>query len=259
VSWQQGLLGFTAGLLISIVTAPVGISGAVFLLPVQLDVLHVPNPQVTPTNLLFNIIAGPGALARYHRHHQLTSPLTRQLITGTTPGVIIGAIVRVYLASGPTLFRILAAAVLLPLGIWLLTPTSTQRSDTPRRLAPRTVTVLALAIGIVGGVYGVGGGSLLGPILVGTGMTVATVAPGALLSTVVSSTIGALTYALLSVINSGAIVPNWPLGIACGLGGLIGGYLGALLQPHMPDTALRKTLGLLATGLAASYLINALT
>jgi len=37
------------------------------------------------------------------------------------------------------------------------------------------------------------------------------------------------------------------------------GYLGALLQPHMPDTALRKTLGLLATGLAASYLINAIT
>jgi len=63
VSWQHGLLGFAAGLLISVVTAPVGISGAVFLRPVQLDVVHVPNPQVTPTNLLFNIIAGPGALA----------------------------------------------------------------------------------------------------------------------------------------------------------------------------------------------------
>jgi uncharacterized protein len=61
------------------------------------------------------------------------------------------------------------------------------------------------------------------------------------------------------VIPSGAIAPNWPLGIACSLGGLIGGYLGALLQPHMPDTALRKTLELLATGLATSYLIDALT
>ena len=259
MSWQQGLLGFSAGLLISIVTAPVGISGAVFLLPVQLDVLHVPDPQVTPTNLLFNVIAGPGALVRYHRHHRLASPLARQLITGTAPGVIIGAIIRVYIASGPTLFRILAAAVLLPLGIWLLTPISAQCHSTIHALSPRTVTVLALAVGIVGGIYGVGGGSLLGPILVGTGMPVATVAPAALLSTVVTSIIGALTYALLSMMTSGAIAPDWPLGITCGLGGLLGGYLGALLQPHMPDTALRKTLGLLATGLAASYLIDALT
>ncbi len=63
---------------------------------------------------------------------------------------------------------------------------------------------------------------------------------------------------MLSV-TSGAIAPNSPLVGASGLGGLTGGYLGALLPPHMPDTVLRKTLGLLATGLAASYLIAALT
>ena len=39
--------------------------GAVFLLPIQLTVLDVPSPAVTPTNLLFNIVAIPGALARY--------------------------------------------------------------------------------------------------------------------------------------------------------------------------------------------------
>src|SRR3954469_9996198 len=47
-SAASGLLGFAAGLLIATVTAPVGVSGAVFLLPVQLSVLHVPNPAVTP-------------------------------------------------------------------------------------------------------------------------------------------------------------------------------------------------------------------
>ena len=65
--WQTGLAGFAAGLLISIVTAPVGVSGAVFLLPVELSVLHVPNHAVTPTNLLYNVVAGPGALLRYLR------------------------------------------------------------------------------------------------------------------------------------------------------------------------------------------------
>jgi hypothetical protein len=249
-------MGFAAGLVISVLTAPVGISGAVFLLPVQLDVLHVPNPQVTPTNLLYNVIAGPGALVRYHRDHRPACPLAWQLVAGTVPGVTIGATIRVFFASGPTVFRVLAAGVLLPLGIWLLAPMSTRRGSRP--LAPWAITVLALAAGIVGGIYGVGGGSLLAPILVGTGMRVATVAPAALVSTVLTSIVGALTFALLSLTASGPIAPNWPLGIACGLGGLIGGYLGARLQPRMAETALRKALGLLAVALAVSYLVEAI-
>ena len=90
MSWSAGLLAFTAGLLISTVTAPVGVSGAVFLLPVQLSVLPVPSPAVTPTNLLFNVVAGPGALLRYRRHGHLAGPLTRLLLLGTLPGVITG-------------------------------------------------------------------------------------------------------------------------------------------------------------------------
>jgi len=61
------LVGFLAAFGIATVTAPVGVSGAVFLLPVQLSVLHVPNPSVTPTNLLYNVVAGPGALLSYAR------------------------------------------------------------------------------------------------------------------------------------------------------------------------------------------------
>jgi hypothetical protein len=34
------------------VTTPLGVSGAVLLLPVQLSILGVPSPAVTPTNLL---------------------------------------------------------------------------------------------------------------------------------------------------------------------------------------------------------------
>jgi hypothetical protein len=38
---------------------PGRVSGAVFLLPVQLSVLGVPSPAVTPTNLIYNVVAGP--------------------------------------------------------------------------------------------------------------------------------------------------------------------------------------------------------
>ncbi len=77
--------GIGAGLLIATVTAPVGVSGAVFLLPVQLSVFGVPSPAVTPTNLLFNVAAGPGALWRYRRSGALHRPLVQRLVLGLCP------------------------------------------------------------------------------------------------------------------------------------------------------------------------------
>jgi uncharacterized membrane protein YfcA len=56
----HALLGAALAFLISTVTAPVGISGAVFLVPVQASLLHTPSPSITPTNLLYNVLATPG-------------------------------------------------------------------------------------------------------------------------------------------------------------------------------------------------------
>ncbi|MBK5996977.1 sulfite exporter TauE/SafE family protein [Streptomyces sp. MBT58] len=259
MEWSMGLLGFTAGLLISVVTAPVGVSGAVFLLPVQVSVLGVPSPAVTPTNLLYNVVAGPGALLRYWRAGQLGGPLTRLLIAGTVPGVIVGAVIRVFAVPGPRVFRLLIAVLLLPLGLWLwlrsVRPAPPRAGDLP---SPSATRALALAVGVAGGIYGIGGGSLLGPILVGRGAPVATVAPAALASTFVTSVVGAATYALLSLAASGEVAPDWLLGISCGAGGLLGGYLGAHLQPHLPETALRLLLATLAAGIGALYAVQAL-
>ncbi|MFI6518005.1 TSUP family transporter [Spirillospora sp. NPDC050679] len=263
---QAELFGFAAGALIAMVTAPVGVSGAVFLLPVQLSLLNVPSPAVTPTNLLFNVVAGPGALARYHRRGQLGGPLVRLLIAGTLPGVVIGAVIRVFAIPGATVFRILVGLLLLPLGLWLCArtlrpPRSTAEDPAAPAAAPskRFITTLSAAVGVVGGIYGIGGGSIIGPILVGRGMPVALVAPAALASTFLASLTGAATYAALSLTARGTIAPDWTLGLTCGLGGLAGGYLGARLQPRLPETALRLTLGTLATALGALYLLQTIT
>jgi uncharacterized membrane protein YfcA len=266
MTWSSGLLGLAAGLLIAVVTAPVGVSGAVFLLPVQLSVLDVPSPAVTPTNLLFNVVATPGALLRYRRQGTLSGPLTRQLVAGTMPGVIVGAIIRVYAVPGPRVFQLLVAAFLLPLGTWLAvrtllplrTPIPTQ-APPHSALSSRAVTALALIVGVVGGIYGIGGGSILGPVLTGRGIPVTKVAPAALASTFLASVTGAITYALLALFHHGdSIAPNWPLGLACGAGGLIGGYIGAWLQPRVADRALRLLLAVVAIALAALYIAQSL-
>lgn len=255
----MALSGFAAGLLISVITAPAGVSGAVFLLPVQVSVLGIPSPAVTPTNLLYNVVAGPGALLRYWRTGQLVGPLPRLLISGTVPGVVVGAVIRVLAVPGPRVFRLLVAALLLPLGLWLWLRTVHPAPPRPRdRPSPRATALLALAVGVAGGIYGIGGGSLLGPILVARGAPVAVVAPAALASTFVTSIVGAATYALLSLAVTGDVAPDWLLGLSCGAGGLLGGYLGARLQPHVPETALRLLLATLATGIGALYAVQIL-
>ncbi|MEX5637781.1 TSUP family transporter [Parafrankia sp. FMc2] len=289
------LLAFVAGFLIAAVTAPVGVSGAVFMLPVQLDVLHTPNPAVTPTNLLFNVVATPGALLRYRARGQGAGPLARRLVAGTLPGVVLGAVLRVHVVPGARLFRLLLGLFLLPLGLWLLLSTARARRQAAMAVrgsdgrcgttcgspgenaggsgkgttgtagrkgaapgpAPRTITALALAVGLVGGVYGIGGGSLLSPILVGRGLPVATVAPAALTATFTTSVVGAVTYALLAMTAPGSIAPHWAVGLAGGLGGLAGASLGAHLQHRVPDTALRLLLGGLAVALSIVHLLQA--
>ncbi|WUH89677.1 sulfite exporter TauE/SafE family protein [Streptomyces sp. NBC_00433] len=259
MDWSTGVFAFTAGMLIAVVTAPVGVSGAVFLLPVQLSVLGVPSPAVTPTNLLFNVVAGPGALHRYRHDGTLYGPLTRRLISGTLPGVVLGAVIRVLAVPGPAVFRLLVAGLLLPLGIWLSVRTLHPAGvNPPQAPSPRMISVLALAVGTVGGIYGIGGGSILGPILVGRGISVAQVAPAALASTFLTSIVGAGTYALLALTGGHDIAPHWFLGLACGLGGLVGGNLGARLQPHLPEQFLRLLLGALATGIGALYAVQAI-
>ena len=57
-----------------------------------MSVLHVANPAVTPTILLNNVVAGPGALVKYRRNGQLAGPLARLPMAGTVPGVVVGVL-----------------------------------------------------------------------------------------------------------------------------------------------------------------------
>lgn len=260
MAWELQLIaGFAAGVVIALVTTPVGVSGAVFLLPVQLDVLKVPSPAVTPTNLLYNVVSGPGALVRYWTQGQRPGRLAGYLLAGTVPGVIIGAVVRVYAIPDARAFRLVAATVLLPIGIWLIVRTL-GRADRriARDLSTRFLVTASLLVGVVGGIYGIGGGSLLAPILVASGISVARVAPAALASTFVTSIVGAVTFWVLAQREEGSIAPEWTLGIVCGVGGLIGGYLGARWQRRLPERKLAVMLGAIAAGLAVVYIYQGL-
>jgi uncharacterized protein len=169
--WTE-VVALLAGCLVAALAAPAGISGAVLLLPFQVSVLGTPSPAVTPTNLLYNVVATPGALYRYWRQGQTGGRLALVLIAGTVPGVIAGSVIRVELLPGPRVFDLVVAAVLLPLGTWLaLTRLAAEdNSGRPARPIPApALSALAAGVGCVGGIYGIGGGSILAPVLIGPG------------------------------------------------------------------------------------------
>ncbi|HEY1916984.1 MAG TPA: sulfite exporter TauE/SafE family protein [Streptosporangiaceae bacterium] len=246
-----------AAFAIATLATPAGISGAVLLLPFQVSVLGTPSPAVTPTNLLYNIVATPGALYRYWRQGQTGGRLALMLTAGTLPGVIAGAIIRVELLPGPQVFDLVVAAVLLPLGLWLAfnRPTGADAAAQPALIIrPPVLLILAAAVGCVGGIYGIGGGSILAPILIGTGRPPAEVAPAALASTFVTSVAGVVTFTILSLHQHAPVAPDWPTGIALGIGGLAGAYCGARIQSQLPEIMIRRLVGILVVAIGARYL-----
>jgi uncharacterized membrane protein YfcA len=255
--WTQ-VAALIAAFVIAVVASPAGISGAVLLLPFQVSVLGTPSPAVTPTNLLYNVVATPGAIYRYWRQGQTGGRLTGVLVAGTVPGVVVGSIIRVEFLPGARVFDLVVGAVLTPLGSWLglSRPSPQVRSVQPRHtIAAPVLILLSAAVGCVGGIYGIGGGSILAPILIGTGRGPSEVAPAALASTFVTSVGGVITFTILSIHQHTHVAPDWLTGIALGIGGLAGAYIGARIQSRLPDLLIRRVMGILVLAIGIRYLL----
>jgi uncharacterized membrane protein YfcA len=69
----------------------------------------------------------------------------------------------------------------------------------------------------------------------------------------VATSAGIATFEVLQLTHGGSVAPEWILGISMGLGGFAGSYAGARLQSHLPETSLRRLLGLIACLVAGRY------
>ncbi len=295
---------------VSSVTSPAGVSGAFLLLPFQVSVLGFTSPAVSPTNLIYNIVAIPGGLARFIREGRMAWPLTWVIILGTLPGVFGGAWMRIRYFPDPRSFKFFVGLVLLYLGVRLLYETTGRylkskdqskalekkfkerilklKAEEHARLAsglPKeavvktkkvslakieyefwgetfsfstpTIFFLALAVGLVGGIYGIGGGAIIAPFCVSIlGLPVYTVAGAALAGTFLTSIAGVIFYTALAFTPLGvqsAVSPDWALGALFGVGGFLGTYCGAYLQKYLQERLIRGVLGIIVTGLAINY------
>jgi uncharacterized membrane protein YfcA len=230
---------------------PAGISGAFLLLPVQVQVLNVPNPTVSATNLLYNVISAPAGSVSFHRSGRLDRDLAVALCLGTTPGVVVGVLLRCTWLSDPDRFGIIAGVMLVGLGLRTLVDVLRPQGMVPARadLPPvwRLVTMGAVT-GLLGGIYGIGGAAIVVPWLTSVErVPVGRVAGAGLVATFVTSVVGLGTFALAEVVGIGdADAPQWFNGLALGIGGMLGATAGARIQPRVPVRLLRILIGVAA-------------
>jgi len=110
---------FLVALAVSFFTSMGGVSGAFLLLPFQVSVLGFTSPAVSPTNLVYNVVAIPSGVYRYIKEGRMAWPLTWVVIVGTLPGVFIGAFLRIKYLPDPKAFKLFAGFVLLYIGLRL--------------------------------------------------------------------------------------------------------------------------------------------
>jgi uncharacterized membrane protein YfcA len=234
-----------------------GISGAFLLLQFQMSVLGFPRPSVASTNFLFNVTGTPGGVYRYARECRFVWPVAILIVAGIIPGVLIGYYLRITYLPDPKTFKFFVGCVLLLIAFKLLKETLNGKAAVSQtqdncsftdRVEEASIEMkttrfnfkgatysfttakllgLALAVGIIGGAYGIGGGSIIAPILITFfRLPVYAIAGAVLLGTFVSSLAGVTFYSLIPI-NEAVAAPDWLLGILFGAGGLMGMYLGA--------------------------------
>jgi len=283
--WLPPLVAFG----ISFFTSMGGVSGAFLLLPFQVSLLGYSAPSVSATNQVFNIVAIPSGVYRYIKEGRMLWPLTWAVIIGTLPGVFIGAWVRIALLPDPRNFKFFAGFVLLYIG-WRLSADIVQRRharadavsartagstqsvavalSSLRRVqfefdgqsfhfSPPVVYLLCFFVGIAGGIYGIGGGSIVAPFFVAIiGLPVYTVAGAALMGTFITSVAGVIFYQLLAHLYPHlSVAPDWPLGALFGCGGVAGMYLGARCQKFVPARMIKLILCICVLFVAGKYII----
>jgi uncharacterized protein len=114
---------------------------------------------------------------------------------------------------------------------------------------------LSFIVGIVGGIYGIGGGAIIAPFFVSVfRLPVYTVAGAALMGTFVTSIAGVGFYqALAPLYPEISVAPDWLLGLLFGVGGMGGMYLGARFQKFVPARAIKWMLSIIIIFTASKY------
>ena len=269
---------------ISFFSSMAGITGAFLILPFQMSALGFVTPSVSATNFLYNVVGTPGGILRYMREGRMVWPLALAITIGTLPGVLVGYYIRVRYLPDPRSFKLFVGVILLYIGMRVVkkiirtggaSATGENGNFTVSNVtyslsrmgfdfqAQRVefslaaIIILSLVVGVIGGIYGIGGGAIIAPFCVAfLNIPVHTVAGAAMFGTFVTSIVGVAVYSLIPFYNGQTAPPDWFLGILFGIGGLLGMYLGATCQKYVPERIIQAILALIIFAVSINYILQ---
>lgn len=247
------LIAIPFGLAIGLIVGAVGGGGAILALPVLVYVLgEGVSPASTASLIVVALAAAVGAGARA-RNGQICWRLALLFSAPAAVGSVLGALLsaeaspRVLILSFVPIMLVAAAATWQRSGA--------ERADDDPGCPPamtRVVVGAGLAVGVLTGFFGVGGGFMIVPVLaLGLALTfrraVAT-------SLVIITLTG--TAALASHLVTGAS-PDWGLTAALAAPTALGALGGTAIAERLPQAALAKVFAVIVALLALFLLVDA--
>ncbi len=261
-------IGTTVGL----VAGMFGVGGGFLLIPLLHVVLDIPLPIAIGSGLCQTIATSLGSLLRYRKMGLAETRLDLLLLGGSIPGVTLGALLLEKLtamgsmsAFGKTIpviqviismtFLILFCGIALLL--WFKEPASTDTDVEPgplarikigptvdfpiaglTRISAPLTSYLGLALGMLSGLLGIGGGVLLVPIMLyGFGFNIRKAAGTGIAAILCVAVIGTIQHARLGNVHLGVVVILM-------IGSASAAQVGATLTQQLPAVALRRGLAM---------------
>ncbi len=224
-----------------------GVGGGIILVPLLIHALHRSQHEAQGVSLAFIIVTAFVAAVPYYGHERLDLLLALFLTLGAVPGVIAGS--RVAAATPAARLRIAFGLILLITAARLLAAPPLE-AGVVRPWPAYANVLLGLGIGVLAGLLGVGGGTLLVPILVlGQGIGQHTAQGISLLMIVPVGIVGVLSYARRSRLVAADLPPLLA-------GGAVGALSGALLAHRVQAPTLSRIFALFLLVVAAQMIFR---
>jgi uncharacterized membrane protein YfcA len=218
---------------IAFLYASVGHGGASSYL-LLLNLLEYPPQEARTTALVLNIFVSLISFLSFRKAEDFPKPLFLALIATSIPASFLGG----SLSVDPVIYRRILGGVLLIPALRLLGLFPVKEAD-PDRIRHGAAAAMGLAIGLISGLIGIGGGIILSPLLLLLGWT-------SLKQTAAISALFIFLNSIAGLMGSGMQAFDLPPGLISVLPVvLLGGFLGARLGAgHFNSKTLRYLLAL---------------